>query len=124
MTQLYKKILDWIQFTEQTEVFTLLIIKIYHSQVETSYTINPYFQSLKRSYQQENIKFQVWDSENEQFCEQTNTNLLNPRLKKLLLKHNNPGNILMIDAQQIQLIDKFSPDMLFSEMNQLILAYV
>lgn len=124
MTQLYKNILHWIQFTEQSETTSLLITKIHHSSFEPSYTINPYFQSLKRNYQQENIQFQVWDSELAQFCEPSNTTTPTPRLKKIFQKHGNPGDILLIDSQKIQLIDKFSPDMLFSEMNQRILAYV
>lgn len=124
MMQLYRKLLNWVQFTRQSDVFALLIIKIHHSQFEASYTINPYFQSLKRNYQQENIKFQVWESENEKLLEQTEANLINPQLKKLLQKHGNPGDILLIDAHQIQLIDKFSPNMLFSEMNERVLTYV
>ncbi len=120
MTQLYRNILQWIQFTEKSEASELLIIKIYHSQYELSYTINPYFESLKRQYPQKHIKFQVWDSENEQL----NAGTANPRLKKLLQKFGNPGDILLIDAQQIYLIDKLSPDMLFSEMNQRVLEYV
>lgn len=124
MTQLYKNILHWIQFTEQSDITSLLIAKIHHSNFELSYTINPYFQSLKRNYQQENIQFKVWDSKLEQFCEQANTDTPTPRLKRIFQKHGNPGDILLIDNQKIQLIDKFSPDMLFSEMNQRILAYV
>jgi hypothetical protein len=125
MAYLYKQVLDWFISGEKSEsVLEILIIKIHSDDLESSKELEPHFQSLRRRFQFQKVRFLVWDIVKSIAIPHEADMLLSPKLKRLIQKHGECGSILLIDAQKEQLIDTLSSSMLFSEMNQRIKEYI
>ncbi len=124
MALLYKQILGWISKEKlDADLVEILVIKIHQEELISSKEIEPYFQSLRKKFQLRRLKFMVWNIPEDSCSPAELQGLISPKIKKVLQKYGKGGDILLINPQKEQLIDRLHPNMLFSEMNQRLKDY-
>ncbi len=116
LDRLYQNVLELFGFLPKTRPKALLVLKIHSSHCPDSQTIDPKFSSLKDRFEGDRVLFLKLDFSDTATTHQAWLMASALRVKSLIRKNQQTGQILLVDGRNRVILDRFDRYVLFSEM--------